>query len=203
VITVTGTGQEEIARAMLLQLVDDLPAAITAEAAAWASRDTALEAILQQGIDLPVAVEQIPTNRMYLGHRPSLIDASVDYYPNLAVMVDGSSQGVDAALDQVFSIRCTAFVEVMVKAGPYDQEDKTGVGEDLVNRRIQRTANAIVNVFNTGQRTLGGLVEEIADPASVRISDVFVRREEKARGPRWFWQGARIDYPVLKIMRGY
>jgi hypothetical protein len=203
VITATGTGMEQIARAMLLQLVANLPTAITTEANDWTQRDVDLEAVLQQGITLPITVEQIATNRMYLGHRPSLIEAPVDFYPNLAVMVDGSAAGPDLGLDQVFSMRDTAFIEVMVKAGPYDQDDHSGVGEDLVNRRIQRTVNAVVNVFDTGPRTLGGLVQEIPDPASVRISDVFVRRDEKSRGPRWFWQGARIDYAVSKIMRGY
>lgn len=198
-ISLTGTGQEEIQRAATLLMAANLSAAIVAEAASWTVLDQQMETIMGQGVPLPIVVEDVPTTRIYPGHRPSLIEASVDLYPNVSVMCAGSGSDADRGLDQVWSRICNLVVETMVKAGPYDEEDRSGIGEDICNRRAQRLTNAVISVV-TNNNTLGGLVEPITDtPARVLISDVFVRREEKGRGPRWLWQVSRIEWAVSKI----
>jgi len=200
-VSVIGTGMEAIQAAAIQMLVTNLPAALAAEQASWVTADATMESVLGHGIPLPVALETIPSQNIYPGHVPSLIEAPLHKYPNLCVLVDQLSGDTDT-LDNFWVPTAALAVEIMVKSGFYDTDDATGVGEEICNRRILRTVNAVATVFEQN-RTLGGVVEPFSDPQRISVSDVFVRREEKSRGPRWFWQGARIDYNVPKIQRAY
>jgi hypothetical protein len=92
--------------------------------------------------------------------------------------------------DQIDVYRDNLFVEIMVKA----TQDE---GEEIVNRRVQRTAEA-VNICILRNETLNGIVAGFDTAPTLRLSDVFTRKERTAYGPEWFWQGARLEYAVRK-----
>jgi len=134
-------------------------------------------------------VEEVEPQNFYEGHRPSLISAAVESYPNCAVWVVRATPGTGSeAFDHQTVYRNLVYVEVMVKS----IED-----EGEVNRRLLRTTEA-VNVVMTADKTLGGTVSGFDGEPLISISDVFTRKERTAYGPHWFWQGARLEYAVRK-----
>ena len=144
-------------------------------------------------------MERIPPERMYLGHVPSLITADINLYPNISVMPFISRPGGDQSIDLYHGNVATVFIEILAKAGPYPANDESpAVGEDLVNRRTQRITDAVVAVLNRNP-TLNGLVARIPTPPSVEISDVFGKHQERDRGPRYWWQGSRIEHRVERL----
>jgi hypothetical protein len=172
-------GSERVAREAVIVLLETLNDTIPDLDSEWAPLDEELATL--RGVDyVPIELEPLETENFYLGHRPSLIEADVDKYPNVSVMADrvGASSGND--VDQATDYDISLWVEVMVKS--LDSEEE-------VNARVQRLADA-ANRCMMSNRTLRGVVSE--------ISDVFVRKEKTAYGKKWFWQGARLQYTVEK-----
>jgi len=179
--------KELIGRAALMQLLASVNSEIAIHASAWAARDMELDSV--RGIAYsPVHLEEIATEHMYLGHIPTLIDAPVEMYPNFSVLAYRVSEVENGGWDQKGHLhRVELAVEVMVKSLE---------SEEVVNKRIQRTSDCVNQVI-LNDPTLRGLVSS-TEFVSVDVSDVFIRREEKSRGPRWFWQGARLEYTIDK-----
>jgi hypothetical protein len=181
-------GLEQIQRAMLLQLIANVNRAIGQVEAWMAAEDEALAAT--QGLPyVPTLIERIAPQNFVEGHRPSLISAPIGNYPNVAVWaVRGSPTPESETFDQLSSHSVLVYVEIMVKSETSEEE---------VNRRIQRTAEA-VNIAVSLDHTLGGVVYGFDGDALLELADVFTRKEQTAYGPEWFWQGARLEYAVRK-----
>ena len=138
---------------------------------------------------IPTTVERIAPEHFYEGHRPSLIKAPVDNYPNCAVWsVRATPTAESDSLDQLSSYRDLMYVEVMVKSI---------VSEEEVNRRILRTIES-VNICIMRNPTLNGSVSGLITDPTLDVSDVFTRKERTGYGAEWFWQGARLEYAVRK-----
>lgn len=141
-----------------------------------------------------IDVEHVDRENFYHGHRPSLIDAPVERYPNCSVLAYSSSPSPESAPgDHVNRYTVSLAVELMCKALGDD-------AEGLVNSRTQRTVDAAHRVLMR-ERTLRGLISELGEAPTVLLTDVFVRPEKSGHGPRFLWQGARLEYPVLKYAR--
>lgn len=195
------TGLERISREIVMIFADQLNDEIALQEAAWEQLDQEMANTLGFAYSA-ITVERFPLTHLYLGHVPSLINADVSRYPNLSVMGFVSRQSGEG-IDLYHSINDTIFIEVMCKSGPYQASDASpSPGEDLVNRRTQRTTDAVVAVMNRNP-TLNGLVQRIVGPPEVEISDVFGKHEHRDRGPRYWWQGSRLMYRVERLMRAY
>lgn len=191
-------GTERIAYQTLLLLISGLNTALAAEDAKWSTLDLALAQALE--IDyIPCTSNQVLKPHYYLGHRPSLIEASITEYPNVAVMADQAMPSSDQGEGyEGFQVRL--WIEAMVIDGPYDPQVKgyERDGEDLCNRKSQRMMEAIHNVL-VSNRNLTGIVEEITDPPRAFVSDCLVRSEDTSYGSDYFWQMARLEYVVRKV----
>lgn len=186
----TSTGLEEIGHGVLLQLSASVNRELVLQTSAWAPYDVAFSQ--EFGYEyFPTLLETIDPAHMYLGHVPTLIDAPPTDFPNLSVLASDSTLAPSMP-DQTLEYLINFYVELMVKSA------EPNLGSDIqqreVNKRIQRTTSAVHNVLMSDQ-TIGGLVYETS-MRSLNITDVFIRREERARGAEFFWQGARIDYQV-------
>lgn len=190
-MTVIGThtiGLEAVQRAALTQLVVGLNDAIAQAEADWADSDMEMATLLQRAY-VPTVIERVDLTNFYEGHRPSLISAPIDNYPNCAAWsLRAAPTPESAELDHSSVYNDLLYVEVMVKA----IED-----EETVNRRVQRTAEA-VNFCITQDETLGGVVSGFVTEPLLTLTDVFTRKERTSYGPEWFWQGARLEYAVRK-----
>jgi len=191
------TSLERVSREVVLILNDELNDEIAVQEAAWADLDAEFATRMGRPYTA-TTIEPIGSDDLYWGHRPSLLDA-LERFPNVSVMAfDGAAQ---AALDtdQTWGFQDMVHIEVLVKARESDQTPELSM-EELVNRRIQRTVDAIVTVLGRN-RTLAGLVLPIEEPPSVVIQNVVIDRPNKGRGERYAWQGATLDYTVPLLMQ--
>lgn len=187
-LTSTGLiGLEQIQRQAWRILIENLNDYITQVETFMAISDEEVAELSGQDYE-PTDIERVELENFYEGHRPSLINAPIERYPNVAVMAYRGVPGDEnTVLDQIDSYNDTLALELMVK----------GQDEQTVNRRVQRTAEA-ANLCLMRDQSLGGLVTGFETAPTLTVSDVFTRKERTSYGPHWYWQGARIEYAVRK-----
>jgi hypothetical protein len=192
-------GMERFAREVLVLLAANLDTELDTQDAKWNTLDEELAIALGKEY-IACASDKVLGENYVMGHKPSLIEAPIEKYPNIAVMSYESFPSSDQG-DQYFGVTTSLFVETMVIDGPY-KEGLPGqfseFGEDLVNRKVQRMTEAI-NAIVAANRTLGGVAFEIGTPPRVRISDCFRRKENTGSGADYYWQMARLEYTINKI----
>lgn len=195
-------GMERLAREVLKILSVELNDELASQQAAWATLDSEMNQWL--GLENgPTTLEPVALDNFVLGHRPSFLEAPIDKYPNVAVMSYMTRPGGDNTMDQYFGLMTTIAIEVMCKAGPYEREDPSGDGEELVNRRIQRMVESVLRVLFRN-RTLNGLVDELSTAPTVGISEVEERQDDPSgRGDFYFWQAGRIELTVTRLARAF
>jgi hypothetical protein len=109
-------GLEEIQRAALIRLFRHLNSAIVERQALKETEDMALADFLGRPY-VPVELEQIDPENFYEGHRPSLIRAPIDKYPNVAVWaVRATPHPESAGSDHTDINNVLLFVEIMCKS---------------------------------------------------------------------------------------
>lgn len=147
-----------------------------------------------------VSLELVDPRYIHYGHRPSMIEAPVTEYPSVSVMAYiASPAGTNINVDYGHSVSLKVAIEMIVKSGPYQEDDRMGEGEDIVGRRIKRTAEAVHRLMMDHQ-SLGGAFEPPEVAPTVTWGDIFARDEdgETSTGNRWYWQGVRMEYTYLK-----
>lgn len=193
ILTDGKTGLETLQRELLKILHTNLNTELVATAAYWAPLDITFATSMGQA-PLVIDLEVIPDSNFISGHKPSLIERGPDAFPTVTVMAYQVQAGGDTRIDTAWGLQDRIAVESLVKAGTYSENDVTGIGEQIVNSRIQRQTDAIISVIGKN-RTLNGLVSEIVDTPGVSISEVFAVTE---RDGKWFWQGSRIDLTIYR-----
>lgn len=187
-----GTNLEPLQRALLLQLKANVNDKLDELNEFWKPKDEELAAAL--------GYEYVDSTCEHIavfsdGHRPSFIDAPIENYPNISVMAYHAEPSPEQ-FDQADSYSNTAFVELIVKSQTFEDDDLK-VREDaetVVNRRVQRTADAVQRSVSLDP-TLGGTIFTLQNPPTVDITDVFIRREDvKKGGDKWAWQLARLEW---------
>lgn len=184
----TTIGLELVQRAALVQLFTNLNDAIAEREAFAHESDEALATFM--GVPyVETTLEQISHENFYEGHRPSLIKADIDRYPNVSVWsVRGVPHPESAMSDHTNIWSILLFVEIMCKSE---------LDEGEVNRRVIRTTEA-VNAVMQSDPSLEGSVTGFDTDVTPSLSDVFIRKRETNYGEPWYWQGARLEYVVRK-----
>lgn len=194
-------GKERVAREALILLRNNLNDSLVEEDAKWETLDKELAQQLKIPYTKCVS-NKVSPNNFYMGHRPSLIESSVDKYPNVAVMTYRGSASQDRG-DHYVGYQLTMFIEAMVIDGPYKNNPNfERTGEDLVNRKVQRMEEAIHNVM-LSNLTLNGIVDEISSAPNILTTECFRRREETSNGSDFYWQMTRLEYGINKISSAY
>lgn len=176
---------EVIQQQVIKILYDHLNSEIASRSAAWIAADTAFYASI--GRPAPdFSVESIANDNFYPGVVTSLINAPIDKYPNVSAYC-WSAIPTTSRDDIAEEYAILVSIEVMVKSIESELE---------ANSRIQKTLEAIHAVIVKNQ-SLNNTANTMNAPSKT-MGDIFVRREEHSRGPRWFWQGGSLTYPVEK-----
>ena len=197
-----GLGLERIQREAFLVLFNNLNQEIAILESAWTTLDNELAVATGRDFD-PITLERVEDFNFHMGHRPSLIEAPIQRYPNVSVMAyQVRPEGVNQ-IDQMAQSLDRLFIEVMVKSPQYatsteEANDGQVEAERIVNARVQRLTDAVNNVIQN-KRTLNGTVQDIIGIPSVIISDVFPRASHTSYGQPWLWQGSRLEYEVSKL----
>lgn len=130
-----------------------------------------------------------------------MIEAPIENYPSISVMVAHITPGTLNRVDYGGELTHRVVIETIVKAGPWrdDKADVDMIGEDIVGRRVKRTAEALFALMKQYDAP-GGLFLPPALPATVSWGDIFIRQEDGASGTghRWYWQGARLEWQYAK-----
>lgn len=181
-------GLEDVQRQALYTLLNNLNEVIEEIEAAFEASDREYADRLGRPYE-PTTLEQVDNENFHEGHTPSLISSPVEGYPNVAVMAYRATPSpTDAQYDHQTVYLNQLVIDAMVKS--IDSEEE-------VNRRARRMTEA-VNVCIMRNQNLNGIVQGFDGAPSIRISDVFTRKERTAYGPEWFWQGSRLEYVVRK-----
>lgn len=194
-----GIGLERLQREAFIVLFNKLNDELALVESAWAQLDQQLSTLTPYDY-VEINLEGIQPQNFYLGHRPSLIQAPINRYPNVSIMAWRAGSEAPDNIDQLASYRQNLAIEVMVKSRTYKEADEPDLltAETEVNARIQRTTDAVNNVI-LANKSLNGVTTEISRTPSITLSDVFVREEKTSYGDKWLWQGSRLEYDVTKI----
>jgi len=198
-IDLTGRlGLEAAQREALIVLFDGLNEKIDEMEATWETEDEALMDALNRG-NPNFTIEKIDESNFYPGTIPSLINASIDKYPNVCIIC---YRGIPKRSfdDTAENYTDTLAVEIMVKSGPFDGENLSDAlfYEQEVNSRIQKTIDA-AHLTLLDNRDLNNTIIELPAPR-VTIGDIFVRRDEQGTGAKWLWQGGSLEYDMDKYV---
>src|SRR4051794_38356702 len=148
-VDTTEIGMERIAREGLIVLIETLNDELPNQDAKWAPLDEELATL--RGVPYePIVNELVAPENFYPGHRPSLIKAPIDKYPNVSVMADRAGQAQDDNIDQISIYNDALVIELMAKSSTSEEE---------VNSLARRMAEA-VNICLMSSRTLRGVVNE-------------------------------------------
>ncbi len=191
--TLVGTptvGLEDLQRAAFFVFYENFNNILLEVQAYWLPRDRIFDHRTGR-TTAGITLEPIKGNNFHEGHKPSLVKSGPEAYPNIAVF---ANQGVPSSesgqFDQMQSWSDSMLVEIMVK----------GADEDVVNRRIQRTAEAAILCIRQNP-TLGGACTGMEEAPSLAISDVFAIHgdaRDEGTGARLIWQGAQITWSIRK-----
>lgn len=149
---------------------------------------------------LNVTLELFDPAFIHYGHRPSMIEAPVAEYPSMAIMTYAATpSAANQTADYGYSFSLKVAIEMIVKSGPYPEDDREGVGEDIVGRRAKRTAEAIFRLMQD-HAELDGTFMPPEIPPTVIWGEIFEREEDgvAAVGARWYWQGVRMEFTYVK-----
>jgi hypothetical protein len=188
-------GLEPTGRAATLLLLDKLNDQIAVEEERWRAADREFQTLT--GISLgETELELFDPSSFHEGPHESLLKAPPSKLPAVNVMAF-TVQPDTEQLDQIDCAALRLYVETLVKAGPVEDEQEI-VNETIVHRRIQRTTEAVNRVILTNS-TLLGVVRPIQSlPRGGIGQSAWLRREEKGHGPRYLWQGSRLEYALQR-----
>lgn len=147
-----------------------------------------------------VTLERFDARYIHYGHRPSMIEAPIEEYPSMSVMAymaSPSATNMNADYGHSFTVKCA--IEMIVKSGPYPPDDRAGIGEDIVGRRLKRTTEAVHRLMDDNS-SVGGLFMPPEMAPVITLGEIFEREEDGVAvlGSRWYWQGCRMEYTYLK-----
>lgn len=185
-LTETGFGVEIIEREAIKILYEELNDEIIKVQDEWEDRDIEINQLTGED-PITVELELIEEENFYYGHRPSLVEAPVDRYPNVCSIAE-SSDPSENELDQYNNYQVSLAIEIMCKS-LYNESE--------VNRRTVRTAEAVNRVLMRND-TLNGQCEGFDFDPSLVLTNVFIRADHPQGDKDWFWRAARIDYSITR-----
>lgn len=198
-----GTGAEQIARAAMLQIVQNLEAQCEVQEGLWAQRDR--DWARAMGIPFaPTRITRVESDSFFLGAQPSLVageNSRFDRWPAITVRVANRTPMPDIAqADQYDKMYLQLVVEVLARAGPFQQDPLDDRGtSDQIDRQYQRLADAVLACINL-DRSLNASVLPIQRPPAITPSLPWVRKEDKGAGSFLLFQAAELAWIIEKSL---
>jgi hypothetical protein len=187
---------KQIGRAVLKILFDQLNNKIDAMEPIWDEEDEDFWLSVNRGMP-DWSMEPVPETNFHEGAEPGLINAPLEYYPSVYVFChNGTPTNSSDDTGELYAY--TLDVEMMAKSGSFTEDFDLNLANQATMRlnRLQEAA-ALVMLEN---RTLNGIVTEINAP-SFSKGQVFVRREDRGKNPKFYWQGGILRYTVYKWVK--
>src|ERR1043165_3150637 len=113
---------ERIGREALSIFIDNLNSEIATLESDYAQEDKEFS-IKRESFHNQIRIERIDIKNFHLGHKPSLINAPIEYYPNICVNVDLAVPLPNSGEDHFDTYNLRLWVEIMCKATHQDGLD--------------------------------------------------------------------------------
>jgi hypothetical protein len=187
---------KQIARATLKILFDGLNDKMDEMEPAWDEEDE--DFLLSVNRPMPDwSVEPIEDQNFYEGNNPGLINSPIEYYPSVAVFChEGMPTNSSDDTGEGYSL--TMDIEMVAKSGSFTEDFDINLAQQ-VSMRLQRMQEATMLVL-LENRTLNNTVSDIPAPRFSQ-GDVFVRRIDKGKNPKFYWQGGVMRYNIYKYVQ--
>lgn len=184
---------KQIGRATLKILFDQLNDKLEDMESVWQIEDEDFWVSVNRGVP-DWSMENVPEENFHEGADPSLINSPIEYYPSVYVFChQGNPTSSSDDTGELYAF--TLDVELMAKSGSFTEVFDLNLANQA-SMRLNRLQEAVSLVI-LENRTLGGLVTDINAP-SMSKSQIFVKREDKGKNPKFYWQGGVLRYTVFK-----
>lgn len=196
-----GDDAELVQRVAIVQIKEILAQAVEYQQNLWDLRDK--DFAQSMGRKFERIVIDVPTDdNFYTGPRPSLVESPIEFWPSITARCNNSKPSQEGQLDQVDVIDLDLYIEVLCKAGPVPQtelhEQKGIETEGVVDAQGQRLTAAVQSCISV-DKTLGGVVQRISRPATIKPSKPFARPSTpKGSNDYYVFYGKQLNYIVTK-----
>lgn len=190
-------GLEESQVAALVQVVDNLDAALTRQAAFWDPIDQAVALKLETRYRRTV-LERPPKGCVYPGVRGGVLDMPWDRFPAFYVMADQATPKAESAAfdDSSRAYAVSLYVEAFVRSDLFNYEDKNEriFHEGAVDRRAKRTINAVIECIEIDP-SLGGAVQPLPAPSAGQTDSFTLQGQDpKDKTKKRVFAGIRVAW---------
>lgn len=168
----------------------------------WQHRIQALAQLVQQ-TQLPIPrVTRVDVGNIFTGARPSLLQASIDFWPNITVRC-GDLRPDREQPDGYDTFACDFYIEVMCFAGPVSPDQihfQEGIdAEGEVNLQTHLLSCA-VQMCVRRDPSLAGAILPIQNPPSIRPSfpTAVQGTDQERAGDSYLYQGRQHHYVITR-----
>lgn len=192
----TTLGFGEVGRAAWMLLFDNLNDEIDKQSDRWKEPDLALQELTGGNVG-EVELEHVEPQNFHASPHKSIINAPPEAFPNVSVMAYATMPSTDP-LDQIEGVQLRLYIECCAKAGPVTEGNEVDF-ETIVHRRIERMTEAVNTLVMRNKEILGVAHPGIELPPRGGIGQQsWVKHKEGNRGPRYLWQGSRLEYQLSR-----
>lgn len=188
-------GFEAVARSALKVLLTHLNDEIRTESEAWSAADLEWQVLRTGGIG-QIDLEIVEPINFHEGPHRSLLMAPPEAFPNVSVSAATIVPDTEQ-FDQFDVSSMRLYIETMVKAGPVADGSEIDF-ETIVHRRAQRTTEAVNRVVMRHFSALSPGQPQGLPPRGGLTPQAWVKKKEKGSGPRYLWQGSRLEYTLQR-----
>jgi hypothetical protein len=195
----TSLGMEEAQVSALVQIVQNLDAALTRQSQAWDPIDQQVALALGTRYRR-TTLERPPRGCMYPGVRGGVLDMPWDRFPAFYVMADQATPKAESAAfdDSLRAYAINLYVEGFVRSDAFNYEDKAErlFHEGAVDRRAKRTINAIIECIEMDP-TLGGSIQPLLAPSAGQTDSFTLQGQEpRDKTKKRVFTGLRIVWTL-------
>jgi hypothetical protein len=195
----TSLGMEEAQVSALVQIVQNLDAALTRQSQAWDPIDQQVALALGTRYRR-TTLERPPRGCMYPGVRGGVLDMPWDRFPAFYVMADQATPKAESAAfdDSLRAYAINLYVEGFVRSDAFNYEDKAErlFHEGAVDRRAKRTINAIIECIEMDP-TLGGSIQPLPAPSAGQTDSFTLQGQEpRDKTKKRVFTGLRIVWTL-------
>jgi hypothetical protein len=195
----TSLGMEEAQVSALVQIVQNLDAALTRQSQAWDPIDQQVALALGTRYRRTI-LERPPRGCMYPGVRGGVLDMPWDRFPAFYVMADQATPKAESAAfdDSLRAYAINLYVEGFVRSDAFNYEDKAErlFHEGAVDRRAKRTINAIIECIEMDP-TLGGSIQPLPAPSAGQTDSFTLQGQEpRDKTKKRVFTGLRIVWTL-------
>jgi hypothetical protein len=160
-----GDAEHIVEHAAIAQIRANLETEVLRQQTIWAPRDQSFASAM--GFPYrPLIIERVALSNYFVGARPSLVMASIDFWPSITSRCTGSRPSAEQ-YDQLDVYDAMLSIEILCKAGPVAKEElaeQAGIdAQGVANQQIQRLS-AAAHMCIRKDPTLGGIVQTIQRP---------------------------------------